>query len=118
MLKQPKTALIRVDVAGAMFGLAATVLIIARLLLAGNVFDRVWAEEGAVFLVDARAHGIGSLIYGYSGYGHLVPHALALIGSWLPLSAYAAFTVVSSAVVVGLLAWYVAGAARELTSSW
>lgn len=118
MLKPPKAALLRVDLTGAVFGLATAALVIARLLLAGNALDRVWAEDGAVFLVDARAHGVGSLIYSYSGYGHLVPHALALIGSWLPLSAYAAFTVISSAVVVGLLAWYVAGAARELTSSW
>ncbi|MBP2324935.1 hypothetical protein JOF56_005320 [Kibdelosporangium banguiense] len=102
---------------GATVGFAAVVCVLSRLLLAGHAFDRVWAEDGAVFLVDARTHGFGSLIAEYSGYAHLVPRILALIGSWLPLAYYALFTVTVSAVVVGLLAWYVYASARHTTSS-
>jgi hypothetical protein len=107
----------RAQVAGAVVGLAGVVFVLARLFVAGDVLDRVWAEDGAVFLVDAREHGVGSLFYEYSGYGHLVPRVLALFGAWLPLGAYASFVTLASAVVAGYLAWYVFGVAQRVTSS-
>ncbi|MCE7001914.1 hypothetical protein LWC34_03545 [Kibdelosporangium philippinense] len=102
---------------GAAVGFAAVVCAVARLLVSGDGFDRVWAEDGAVFLSDTRAYGLGSVVAEYSGYGHLVPRLLALIGSWLPLGYYALFTVLASSIVVGLLAWYVFTAAKRVTSS-
>lgn len=107
----------RAEVVGAVVGLAGVVLVLARLFVAGDVLDRVWAEDGAVFLVDAREHGLGSLFYEYSGYGHLVPRVLAWFGSLLPLEAYASFAALASAVVAGYLAWYVFGVAQRVTSS-
>jgi hypothetical protein len=104
-------------ITGAAVGFAAVVCAVARLLLSGNAFDRVWAEDGAVFLSDARALGPGSVIAEYSGYGHLLPRLLALLGSWFPLDYYPLFTVLASTAVVGLLAWYVFGVARQVTSN-
>jgi hypothetical protein len=88
---------------GAVVGLVAVACVRYRLLTAGDALDRVWAADGAVFLADARAHGIGSLIAEYSGYAHLIPRLLALMGLPPPLGPLAAFTVLAVATVVGLL---------------
>jgi hypothetical protein len=92
--------------AGGVF-LAVALLIVARLEVAGDALDRVWAEDGRIFLGDVADHGFASLWYVYSGYLHVVPRLLAFVGEALPLGDYAAYAVLVSAVVAGLLASYV-----------
>jgi hypothetical protein len=104
-------------ITGTAMGFAAAMCVVARLALSGSVFDRVWAEDGAVFLADARVSGFGSLFAEYSGYGHLAPRLLAFIGSWLPLAYYSLFAVLASAVIVGMLAAYVFTVARNVMPS-
>ncbi len=62
-------------------------------------------------------HGFASLWYVYSGYLHTVPRLLAFAGNALPLRDYAAFTVIASAIVAGLLASYVYSVARRVIGS-
>ncbi len=88
-----------------------------RLLLTGWPLDRVWAEDGAVFLADARDHGWRSIGYSYAGYLHGLPRVLAVIGSHLPLSGYARWAVVVSGLVCALVAALVCAAARQVTGS-
>jgi hypothetical protein len=87
--------------------LAVALLIVVRLETAGDALDRVWAEDGRIFLGEAADHGFASLWYAYSGYLHVVPRLLAFVGDALPLGDYAAFAVLASALVAGLLASYV-----------
>lgn len=99
---------------GAVTGaLAAT-----RLLVAGDVLQLVWAEDGRTFLGDAESAGASSLWRSYAGYAHTLPRLIALVGAAAPLSWYAALTVVTALVVLALAAAFVHAAARELTGSW
>ncbi|WP_147445621.1 hypothetical protein [Corallococcus aberystwythensis] len=49
----------------------------------------LWAEDGAVFLTDALAHGLGATFIPYAGYLHIVPRLLAWGLSLLPIEAFA-----------------------------
>ncbi|WP_120617533.1 hypothetical protein [Corallococcus sp. CA049B] len=68
----------------------------------------LWAEDGAVFLTDALAHGLGATFIPYAGYLHIVPRLLALGLSLLPIEAFAlglAFVVLAvDAAVFALIA--------------
>ncbi len=98
-------------------GTLAALLALGRLWATGWPFDRLWAEDGAVFLADALDHGWGSLTYSYAGYLHGVPRVIALLGTELPLADVATYTVLASAAVCGLLAAVVSSAARTVTGS-
>ncbi len=78
-------------------GFATAMLTVVRLQVAGNALDRVWAEDGRIFLGDVADHGFASLWCAYSGYLHTAPRLLAFVGDALPLRDYAAYTVVVSA---------------------
>ena len=97
--------------------IATALLTVVRLQVTGDALDRVWAEDGRIFLGDSVHHGFASLWYVYSGYLHTTPRLLAFIGKALPLHDYAAYTVVVSAVVTGLLASYVYVVARRIIGS-
>lgn len=92
-------------------------LVVARLLVAGPAFDRLFAEDGTLFLADARVHGVASLWYQSAWYLHVVPRLLAIAGAQLPLHAYATYVVVSSALTVGALAAFVYVVAARVTRS-
>ena len=98
-------------------GLLVAALVLARLLPAGDVLDRLWAEDGRVFLSDAERHGLGSLVYVYGSYLHVVPRVLALAGGVLPLEHFARFAVLAAAAVTGLLGAFVHAAAADVTGS-
>ena len=103
-------------VAGAIF-VAVTCLAVARLLVTGNVFNHVWAEDGKVYLAAAQQHGVGSLFYRYAGYLQVPSRVIALVGEALPLRDYATYTVVASALVVGSLAAFVYVTAAKVLHS-
>jgi len=98
-------------------GAAVAGLTVARLLSAGPGLDRVWAEDGFVFLWDARRHGLASLVYSYAGYAHTLPRALGWVGAQLPLAYFAAYAVLSTAVIAGVLAAVVHTVARRVIGS-
>ncbi|RKG70249.1 hypothetical protein D7V80_05850 [Corallococcus sp. CA054B] len=68
----------------------------------------LWAEDGAVFLTDALAHGFGATFIPYAGYLHIVPRLLAWGLSLLPIEAFAlglAFVILAiNAAVFALIA--------------
>lgn len=98
-------------------GVAAALLTLLRLATRPELFDRVWAEDGAVFLLDAQQAGPASLVMQYAGYGHLVSRLLTLAGAALSVEAFPVHVVGAVAVTVLLLAWFAATAAAALTSS-
>jgi hypothetical protein len=89
--------------------------IVGRLLMRGNPFAFIWAEDGKVFLAGG-VHA-GSMVHRYAGYGHLVPRVLAAVGAHLPLAGWAAFAVLAAAATVGVLAAFVRWAAETVTGS-
>ena len=96
-----------------------TGLALARLLIRGDVFNRVWAEDGKVYLSDAERHGLASLSYVYAGSLSTAPRVLAIAGEALPIRDYATYSVLASALVVGALAAFVyLTAAKVLGSAW
>ncbi|RBY80130.1 hypothetical protein DQ239_03320 [Blastococcus sp. TF02-09] len=99
-------------------GAAAAVLTVLRLVVAGPGLDRVWAEDGFVFLWDARRYGLESFGYTYAGYAHTVPRAFGLIGAQIPLEHFAVYAVLATALAAGALAAVVFVAARRVTGSW
>jgi hypothetical protein len=96
---------------------AAALIAAGRLVVSGWPFDRVWAEDGAVFLADAVEHGWRSVGYSYAGYMHALPRFLALAGSHLPLAQFAPFALVLSILVCALVAALVHTAAHQVTGS-
>jgi hypothetical protein len=82
--------------------------------------DRVFAEDGAIFLNGAVERGSGFfdvLLEPYAGYVHIVPRALAAVVAALPLDDAAAGFAVGSAIVVALLSVYVFVALADLIES-
>lgn len=98
-------------------GAAVAVVTVLRLVVAGPGLDRVWAEDGLVFLWDARREGPASLGLVYAGYAHTLPRLWGLVGSQLPLEHYAAVTVLATALTAGVLGAFVFTAARRTTGS-
>jgi hypothetical protein len=97
---------------------AVTALVVARLQAQGDAFDRVWAEDGKVFLAGAQQHGLASMYHLYAGYLQTVSRALALAGqALLPLHDYSTYVVLVSALVVGALAAFVYVTAASVLGS-
>ena len=68
-------------------------------------FDTIWAEDGLIFLEQARGEGIGALFRPYNGYLHLVPRLAVMPIAELPL----AFAAGSMSVMAALIAAGCAG---------
>lgn len=67
--------------------------------------DTMWAEDGLVFLQQARDHGLASILDPYNGYLHIAPRLLALPISFLPLPwAAAAMSLAAAATTAGCAA--------------
>lgn len=88
-------------------GVAA--LIAIRIVVAGDhPFDRVWAEDGQVFLTDWRERGLASLTYTYAGYLHTVPRLVLAAGAGqVALERFALWAVLAAIVIAGCVAAYV-----------
>ncbi|MGH3990957.1 MAG: hypothetical protein ACRDSN_00660, partial [Pseudonocardiaceae bacterium] len=91
----------------------ATVLVLARLVIAGPGVDRVWAEDGAVFWTDAKSSGLGAFGLTYSGYLHVFPRLITSFALLLPEAVFAKYIVVAVALTTGVLAVLVFAAARS-----
>lgn len=86
---------------------AGAVVVLARQQGPGAT-DTVWAEDGSVFLAQARDLGVGgSLFEPYAGYLHLVPRLAAAAVSALPLEAADTGFAVVAAVVAAACALFV-----------
>lgn len=44
-----------------------------------NITDTLWAEDGVIFINEARTHGINSILKTYAGYLHVIPRIVAYI---------------------------------------
>lgn len=92
-----------------LFLLGGTLLVLLRVLSSGASVNSLWAEDGSVFLQQALADGAAATTDTYAGYLHLLPRAIALVGSAVPLAwSAAALTVLAAATlsVIALLAAY------------
>src|SRR6266700_4155620 len=67
---------------------------------------QLWAEDGAIFFVDAdKLSWWGALMKPYEGYLHFLPRVIAGIGQYLPLVTVPVFYAVSALLTTGLIAW-------------
>ena len=72
------------------------------------IYPQFWAEDAAIFYLQAELQGLHSLAVPYGGYWHAVPRTVALIGTQLPVrvlplwyaSAAVAFTALCMAVLL------------------
>ncbi len=69
----------------------AAVLLLAALVIflrkpEALLNPQFWAEDGTVFFLDQYIQGWTALAKAYSGYLHLVPRIIAIVGSWFPYS--------------------------------
>jgi hypothetical protein len=93
---------------------AAAVAVQLLRLPGGASVNTVWAEDGRIFLAEAKGYGgLGAVGHTYNGYVHLAPRLLAALISAFPLSAAAALLAILAATVVGLVAAFVYVAARD-----
>ena len=77
-----------------------TVLVLG--LRAPFAIGRLWAEDGSVFLQQARNRGVvRSFGQGYAGYYHFVPRVIGALASSVPVREAALTTWLGAAVVVG-----------------
>ena len=101
-----KRALLTVLLAG-LWVVLATYLQIAR-FRGLSLFDRLWAEDGSVFLEHALGNALlPSLLEPFAGYMNFLPRLMAGIASGLPLTISPIVMSIGSAVLVSLLSVYV-----------
>ena len=98
---------------------AGAVLLLARQQGPGAL-DTVWAEDGTVFLAQARELGVvPSLVEPYAGYLHAVPRVLAAGVSALPLDAAdTAFAALSALVAAALALFVFRASGAHARSRW
>jgi hypothetical protein len=85
-----------------------------RMRMTGPAFDRVWAEDGAVFFTDAHNHGLQALAWTYSDYLHTVPRLVAQIITALPLTWIAAALTIVASLLSGVIAMLILNAATSV----
>jgi hypothetical protein len=101
-----KRALLTVLLAG-LWVVLATYLQIAR-FRGLSLFDRLWAEDGSVFLEHALGNALlPSLFEPYARYMNFLPRLMAGIAAALPLRFSPVVMSIGSAVLVSLLSIYV-----------
>lgn len=98
---------------------AGAVVVLARQQGPGAT-DTVWAEDGSVFLAQARDLGVGdSLSEPFAGYLHLVPRLAAGAVSALPLeTADTAFAVLSALVAAACALFVFRASSAHVRSAW
>lgn len=95
---------------------AAVAIVLAR---GWSLLDRVWAEDGSVFLAGGLVDGLGAAGTPYAGYLHVIPRltAAAVVqapaSSWAIALAVAYLLLLALATLLTLLA-----AAQRLTRTW
>jgi hypothetical protein len=89
-----------------LLGGGVLVLVALSLLRQGGTpsWRTLYAEDGFVFVHDARLLGTDSFGSSYAGYLHIVPRLIAWIGNPLPLSWAAGYFSVAAAFVTATLA--------------
>jgi uncharacterized protein (DUF983 family) len=102
----------------ALVGLVVLGALLVVLRLGTGTFERVWAEDGPVYLAGAVGHDFfHALFTTYAGYLVFVPRLIgALAGTILPLGWAAAIVVVLSALLTalcGVAVWF--GAAGQVS---
>lgn len=87
---------------------------LARVPYGPGVLNTIWAEDGSNFLSDAlNRNQLKSILRPINGYFAMVPRALALPASWVPLEWSAAVLTAEAALVTGLMAVAVYLASRQ-----
>jgi len=82
-------------------------------------WNSIWQEDGGVFLTDAVADPLGSILSPYNAYLHLVPRLLADLVALFPLDQAALLISASASVVVALVSVYVyAASGAVLHTQW
>jgi hypothetical protein len=86
----------------------------------GAALNTIWAEDGTIFLQQAKSIGrLGAIPHTYNGYVHLLPRLIAAVAASFPVSAAAAVLGSLSALTAGVVALFVFIATREhIPSPW
>jgi hypothetical protein len=89
---------------GLALAVAAAVVFVRR--LPSGTWDKVWAEDGYVFLADAlRLPWWQTVLRPYAGYPHLFPRLTAEVAAALPLDSAPYVFIVASGALVAAVAW-------------
>jgi hypothetical protein len=96
-------------------GVAAIVLL--QRIPGTSAWSGIYAEDLSVFLVDALQHPWHNLFVPNAGYIVLVPQALGLVATWLPLHAAAAFFAIAGALIASLCGLFIFHASAGHISS-
>jgi len=99
--------------------IAVVGFVVSLLRVPFDQHDRVWAEDGNVFLFEAINSGHWNVLFEpYAGYQHLVPRlSAALILSFVPLGGYAVAVFLFCSAFTGLVAAAVFWLSRDVLSS-
>lgn len=99
--------------AGAVLLVASPLVVLLR-LPGATALHSLWAEDGTLFLADAQHHSLGdSVVRGYGGYLHLPARLIAELATGVPIRWAPAVMSGLSAVVAGLVAWWVFWTSRH-----
>lgn len=67
-----------------------------------------WAEDGALFFIEAERYGGWGLLFRpYEGYLHVFPRLIAALGAPLPLTAIPGFYAWSALAVTAAITWWI-----------
>ncbi len=78
-----------------------------------------WAEDGALFFVEAERYGGWGLLFRpYEGYLHLLPRLIAALGVSVPLLHIPAFYAWSALAITGWIAWWLQSPRIALPGGW
>jgi hypothetical protein len=102
---------------GAVFLVAAVALQLLR-QPGTPIWRTVWAEDGAEFYMKAVQQPLRqSILRDYAGYAHVLPRAIAALGTHLPLAWYSAYIAIVTTLIVALLSLFVYYASASLLRS-
>lgn len=90
--------------AGLLIALVFIGALVVALRTPPNMWNLLWAEDGAVFVSGALSDGPGVLFSGYAGYLHLVPRLAAEVALTFPLLIVPLVITLLSAAITSLLA--------------
>jgi hypothetical protein len=77
-----------------------------------------WAEDGAIFFIDAETVGWSAFAKPYEGYLHFLPRVAAGVGQYLPLISVPVFYAVAALLATGWIAWAIQSPRLKIPAAW
>lgn len=97
-------------------GVALSMAVNLSILPFPDAIERLWAEDGKIFIAQAASNGVLSTILApYAGYMNAAPRVFAAIATAFPVEWWAAALNMSSVTLLAGLTYFVYVAVRDLT---